>query len=327
MNAPEKARLYHDLGQLLRSGTPFPKALSILAPHSRGRTALAIGALRAALDRGATVPEAFDAAAPAIAPLEAAMFAASERAGRLENGLAHASEYYAAIAETRSRMWSRAAYPLFILHFGIVALALPVAFAESGGIEAFGKTVISAIALLWVAIAALGFLLRVLLNAASKNPALDRMLRAVPVLGGMRRAFALSRFCSAFNLQLEAGVNILTSLESAGRASGSAVIRGAADASLPAVRAGGKAGAALIATGQVPEEFARAFTVGEETGGLDHELRRLAGDYRTFALRRLEAVGEWLPKLLYLAILVYLAFRIVGFYIGRIRDIQDAGPL
>lgn len=323
MNPREKRRLYHELGQLVRSGTPFSKAVETLIPHTRGDARSALAAVKTALDRGTTVAEALVAGAPFISPLETGMFTASDRAGRLENGLDHASEYYGALSEARSRMWNRAAYPLFTLHIGFIALSLPILFAPGGGVDAFVQTVAIAIAGLWLAILGCGFLIGALLSAAANNTALDRALRSIPLLGGLRRSFALSRFCSAYNLQLDAGVNVLASLEVAGRASGSAIIRAAAQTALPAVRAGGKVGTALIATKAFPEPFVRAFTVGEETGQLDQELRRLSDEYRQAALRGLETLSDWIPRLLYIGILIYLAVRIVSFYQGYFQSFQD----
>jgi len=323
MHPREKARLFEDLGQLVRSGTPFPKAIEVLLQHTRGAANSALLALKTALDRGATVAGALAAGAPAIAPLECGIFTASDRAGRLENGLSHAAEYYGSLSEARSRMWSRAAYPLFVLHFGFIALSLPIAFAADGGIGAFLKSVGMAVACLWAGIALGSLLLRSLTSAGERSAALDRMLRSIPVFGKIRRNFSLGRFCAAYNLQLDAGVNVLASLDIAGTASSSAVIRGATAAALPAVRAGGKVGAALTATGVFPERFIRAFAVGEETGQLDQELRRLADECRLSALRRLETVSEWIPKLLFIAIVIYLAFGIFGFYRGQLQQLQD----
>ena len=323
MNPREKARLYHELGQLIRSGTPFPRAIGTLAPHTFGHARAALAAVKKALDGGSTVSEALTAGAPFIAPLEAGIFNASDRAGRLESGLAHATEYYAALGEARSRMWNRVAYPLFVLHIGFFALSLPVIFAPTGGMDAFLVAVAIKIGALWIAIITGGMLLRAVVAAAAHNVALDRALRSIPVFGNLRRSFALSRFCAAYNLQLDAGVNVLASLAAAGGASASAVIRSAADEALPAVREGGGVGAALIATRAFPEPLARAFAVGEETGRLDEELRRLADEYRLSALRGVEAVAEWIPKLLYVGILIYMGWQIVRFYQGYFKGMQD----
>jgi type II secretory pathway component PulF len=220
-------------------------------------------------------------------------------------------------------VWSRAAYPLFVLHLAFVALSLPRLLAPGGGMDAFIKAVVTAIGGFWLAGFIAFALFRVVLSSAEKNAAVDRLLWPIPVLGKLRRTFALSRFCAAYNLQIDAGVNVLGSLEIAGRASGSAVIGEAAERSLPAVRAGGSVGTALAATRTFPEPFVRAFSVGEETGRLDQELRRLADEYRTTALRLLETISDWFPKIVFLCVAVYIGYQVVGFYWGYIKQIQE----
>jgi type II secretory pathway component PulF len=323
MHPREKASLYHELGRLVHGGTPFPKAIEKLATFTRGSGGTALAAIKAALNRGATVGESLAAGAPLIAPLDAGVFAAGDRAGRLDSSLEHVSEYYAAIAEARARMWNRMAYPLFVLHFAFVALSLPLVFAPDGGIDAFLRLLGMAVGGLWLAIFGGGAVIRALHGAAGRSAPLDRLLRAIPVFGKLRRAFALSRFCTAYHLQLEAGVNVLGSLDIAGTASGSAVLCGAVARGMPAVRSGGKVGAALAETGAFPEPFIRAFTVGEETGELDLELNRIGETYRIAAMKRLETIAEWVPRLLYIAILCYIAWRIVGFYVGRMSEMQQ----
>jgi type II secretory pathway component PulF len=322
MHPREKATLYHELGRLVRSGTAFPKAIDKLATFTHGSGGAALRAIRAALNRGATVSESLAAGAPLIAPLDAGVFAAGDRSGRLETSLEHASEYYAAIAEARARMWNQISYPLFVLHLAIVALSLPLIFAPDGGIEAYLRLLVVAIGGLWLAIFIGGAVIRALSVAAGRTSAIDRVLRAIPVFGKLRRAFALSRFCTAYHLQLEAGVNVLGSLDIAGSASGSAILRGAVARGMPAVRSGGNVGAALAETGAFPEPFIRAFTVGEETGELDLELKRIGETYRLAAMKRLETIVEWLPRLLYIGILCYIGWRIIGFYSGRISEMQ-----
>jgi type II secretory pathway component PulF len=56
----------------------------------------------------------------------------------------------------------------------------------------------------------------------------------------------------------------------------------------------------------------QSLIVGEETGRLDEELKRMAADLRQEALGTLETLADWLPKLLYVGIVLYLAWKIVG---------------
>ena len=323
MNPREKVRLYHELAQLIRSGVPFPKAIEKLANLTRGNARAALVAVSAALSRGASVAESLAAGAPFIGPLEAGMFAASDRAGRVENGLTHASEYYAALTEARGRMWRQSAYPLFVLHLAFVALSIPRLVAPEGGMEAFLKTLGFAVGVFWLGGWVMATLIRVLLAFGATNAGFDRILRTIPYLGGLRTAFALGRFCSAYSLQLDAGVNVLSSLEVAGHASGSALVCESVDRSLEAVRDGGSVGTALAASGNFPESFIRAFSVGEDSGQLDQELRRVGDEYHSKALKRLDSLAEWLPRAVLLAVAIYIGAQVIGFYRGRLQQIED----
>ncbi len=323
MHPSEKASLYQQLGHLVRNGTPFPKAIEKLASFSRGPARAGLAAITAALARGATVSESLALGRPLVGTLESGILAAGDRAGRLETSLDHLAGYFAAMAEARNRIWQQLAYPLFVLHVAFLALSLPVLFTADGGLNVFLRAVGIAIASLWLAILGSGALIRAALVVAEKNIALDRFLRALPVFGKLRRAFSLSRFCTAYHLQLEAGVNVLASLEVAAAAAGSAILRDAVARAVPSVRAGGQVGPALAETGSFPEPFLRAFAVGEETGELDRELQQIADNYRTAGMRRLEAVAEWVPRILYIAIMGYIGWRIVGFYAGRMREMHD----
>ncbi len=321
MHPREKARLYHDLGELLRSGVTFHRAIEKLAQHAQGATSSVMRGLSTAVSAGATMPEAL-AAQPQINGLDAALFTASDRAGMLDHGFALASEYYAALAEARSTMWTRAAYPLFILHFAFLAFNV-TKLVNGDGLGEFARAVLAAWAVLWAALVTLIVVGKFLTRAAARSATLDHLLGFIPLVGKLRRAFALSRFSAAFDMQLEAAVNAFDTLSAAAKASASAVIVIACDRALGAVRAGEKVGDALAATHAFPESFTRAFLVGEETGRLDHELRHLASEYRKSAFKRLEAIAEWVPRMLYIGVLIYIGYMVVGWYGGYLKGLND----
>ena len=52
----------------------------------------------------------------------------------------------------------------------------------------------------------------------------------------------------------------------------------------------------------------------EATGELDAELKRLAAEYQAEGLARIETLAEWLPRLFYIAILVFIGYGIVTWY-------------
>jgi type IV pilus assembly protein PilC len=320
MHPRAKARFYHDLGQMIHSGVSFQNAVEKLTRHARGATAKTLAGLREALKSGMTVPEAL-AAQSDVSDLEMSLFSACARAGRLDTGLAQAAEYYGMVAQAKSKMWTRMGYPLFVLHFGVVAYNVINSF--KGGFDAVVNGVIAGVAVLWAGILLAGLVVAFIVRQGGKNPAVDRALGWIPIIGKMRSSFALSRFCSAYDLQLEAGVNVFSALESSSRASGSAVIVEAGERALPAVRAGEQVGSALADTRAFPDPFIQTFLVGEETGRLPKELRQLSDDYRVAGFQRLEMLSEWIPRLLYVSIMILIGWHIVLFYQGYYKMTED----
>jgi type IV pilus assembly protein PilC len=322
MHPRDKARLFHDLGQLIHGGVPLTRALENLATHTRGKCAAVLRGLRASLSNGASIAEAFAAQQPTISALEAGIFAASDRAGCLDKGLTQAAEYYDAIADAQSRMWSKSAYPIFVLHFAALASAVPGYFKGEGLdqiLTSFGIYV----SVIWAIILGGLALVRLLLRVAERSATLDGVLRILPPIGKLRRSFALSRFCSAYNMQLEAGVNVFASLEAAACASASATISSAITRALPDVRTGSQVAAALEKTGAFPRPMLRALLVGEDSGKLDQQLRRLTEEYRTTSIKRLDTIADWIPKLVYLGILIYIGREIIGYYSGYLNQVES----
>jgi type IV pilus assembly protein PilC len=162
-------------------------------------------------------------------------------------------------------------------------------------------------------------------RSAESSVAMDRSLGLIPLVGGVRRDMALSRFSAAYDMQLEAGVNVLGALEASGRASASATYRDAIQRAVSDVRAGEPVSTALVATHAFPERVIRAFMVGEESGRLDQELRKLSDEYRRGGLRKVEALSEWIPRLVFIAVAVAIGWKVVSFYMGYLNQLQEIG--
>jgi type IV pilus assembly protein PilC len=313
MHPREKAHLYHELGQFLRAGIPLPRAVERLMTIVRGESAMALQAVANVLSSGGTVQEAFSAP-PAFAGLDASLFAATDRAGHLEKGMSQAEEYYQAMAGAQGTLLVKVAYPLFILHLAGIVIALPKAITS--GMGEFGQALLIYYFCLWGFILGLLAAFRFARRLGQSNAGFDRTLATIPVIGKLRRAFAMSRFCSSYDMQLSAGINVMSALETAAKASGSASVVLAADRALPALRSGETTSTALAKVGGFPEPVLRAMTVGEDTGQLDVELRRLAAEYRNSAFRRLEVIVEWTPKI----ILILVAAFVAWIYLGLVRS-------
>jgi type IV pilus assembly protein PilC len=321
MQYKEKVRLFRDLAQLIKSGVPFPKAVDSLARHSSG--AAVLRGISNRIKAGDRTSEAVQAQEGRLDALETGIIAAADLSGTLDKGLLLCAEYYESLETARSRIRSGLAYPLFILHFAAITSAIPYAFGEKGDLTLALKKALFAIAIIWLLIGLITVITKFLISAARGSSLFDSILRNLPTFGPLRRAFAMSRFCSAYNMQLDAGINVFSSLQTSARASGSATVVNAAEKAVRVVADGGSVADGIAPTGAFPEPVVRAFLVGEQTGSLDQELKRLADEYRESALKRLGAIAEWFPRIIFIGIAIYIGWVVVQFYMGYFQILND----
>jgi type II secretory pathway component PulF len=135
----------------------------------------------------------------------------------------------------------------------------------------------------------------------------------------------MSRFCLAYNLQLEAGINTLDALKASGEASRSALVRSRIKAILPDVAKGAQVGPLLAEGDSFDPEVTQAIIVGEETGRLDRELHEVSVEQDRKAFARLDALAEWGPRLAYLCIVIYIGYTIVSIYANYLNTVLRIG--
>ena len=318
----QKKTLYRELGQLLRSGKPLPAALEILAGSSSGSLRSFQKKLQKSLVAGDSVSEAFAKQRPAIGEMEVSMLSAGGRSGRLMESCLALSSYFQSLAKARSAILQKCAYPLFIFHFGVLTLGAKTMVVE--GVPAYLKETLTTLGLGYCFAAVPLALLWYLLILARSSSLVDQLLSAIPGTGTIRSSFALARFCATYDAQLNAGVNVLESLQTAAESSQSAVIIRRIAREMPALRSGSQVGEVLAKTKVFPEWLVRAFRVAEETGGLDKELPQMAVELEAKALSRVETLSEWIPRLIYMAIMLFMGWKTVALYQGYADQVGKA---
>jgi hypothetical protein len=320
MSPRAKQQLYHSLAQLLRAGIPFPKALEKLSATARGPTRHAIARIRRELAAGRTVAEACAEAQPMIGAMEAAVLTAVERAGSLDRGLEQLAEYFEALTTARGTMLAKSAYPIFILVLGVLLLNVTKLISEN-----------------------MAAYLRATLGSSRRRSGNLVVVHRLEVHrrdgdfqpdGGRIRPAPAGHRWNASSLCHEP---VLLGLRPSTRgryqynrlaifgSHGESERFGSPCCSL------GAAGGAGRRPGWTAARVSQAFDpavvqgimVGEESGQLDRELQRLATEQRVKAFARLEALADWLPRLLYLGILLYLGWRIISFYQGYLGQVQS----
>jgi type IV pilus assembly protein PilC len=108
---------------------------------------------------------------------------------------------------------------------------------------------------------------------------IDAMLLSSPVLGDLLRKSAVSRFTRTLGTLISSGVSILEGLEITAKTAGNMVIHDAIMASRQSIAGGETIAAPLEKSKVFPPMVISMIAVGEQTGGLDEMLSKIADFY------------------------------------------------
>ncbi|HTL17293.1 MAG TPA: type II secretion system F family protein [Patescibacteria group bacterium] len=320
----QRADFYHQLGQLTAAGIPLPTALEHLRHNSPNRTYSRIASrLLEKLAEGCTFTDSLRAYGSWLPEFDIALLQAGEHSGRLDSCFRLLGDYYADRARLTRQVIADLMYPAFLFHFAIFILPFAQFFKTGNWLIYLAQTV-------GVLIPIYALVLAVIYIAQSKHGEswrawVESLSRAVPVLGKARRHLALARLCSALEALLSAGVNILEAWELAGAASGSPALRRTILAWRPQVDAGQTPAEVVGASSEFPPLFANQYATGEISGKLEDTLRGLQRYFQEDGSRKLHALAQWTPRVIYLAVALMIGYRVVHFYADYFNQISAAG--
>lgn len=333
------AYVTHQLADLLGGGLPLLSALTLLSKQIDHPTLRrVVEALAGAVRDGRALSEALAEHPQVFPPLYISMVKAGEVGGGLEQSLTRLAELGEHEAEVRSRVYSAAAYPAFVLVVAAVMTTflimyvipkLSLVFIETGQLLPWPTRFllgVSALFTQWWWLLLLGLVVGVVAlqrwyRSAPGKTAIDRALIALPVIGSLIRRMEMARFSRSLGTMIGQGVPILRALEVVGRNVGNAALGRAVGEMSGAVRDGSSLGGAIAATGQFPVFVSNMVTVGEESGTIDAALMKVAVTYEREvdrSVRTLTTVLE--PVLLVLVggvvMFIVLAMLLPVFQIG-----------
>jgi type IV pilus assembly protein PilC len=148
---------------------------------------------------------------------------------------------------------------------------------------------------------------------------IDRLLLKAPVLGDVLRKSAVSRFTRTLGTLISSGVSILDGLEITAKTSGNRVIQDAIMESRASI-AGGETISAPLRKSQVfPPMVISMINVGEQTGGLDEMLTKIADFYD----EEVDAAVSGLLALMEPVMIVFLGVVVGGMVVAMYLPIFD----
>ncbi len=314
----QRAEFYHQLNQFTSAGIPILRALeqikrsppapSFCEPLQRLLDELARGAtLAGSLQRLDWLP-AFDLA----------LIGAGEQSGRLDTCFRLLADYYNDRACVIKQVISQLIYPVGLIHFAALVFFIVLPFAASEFNASLILLSAKAALILSPLYGAVALMIYATQSKHGENwrARIEAFLRPVPILGTARHYLALSRLAAALEALISAGVNIFEAWDLAATASGSPALQRAVAAWKPQLVAGQMPSEAVSLCPLFPETFANLYASGEISGKLDESLRHLNRLYHEDGTRKLNAFATWMPRLVYLLVVLLVAYKVIQFWTG-----------
>lgn len=324
--ASSKHLFYAELAKLVESGFGLREAVRILAglglPSAQRRL---LDLLEQGLEKGMGIADSFAADPILVSGLECGIIGAGERGGRLGQSFQHLASYFQLLATSRAEILKSLAYPLVLLHLGIILGGVPMAVMNGEPVTSVLTAIAIQLAVAYLAGLLLVLLGRLLLRKAPASVRIDRWLNRLPLIGRARRTLALARFTRVYHTCLLAGLPMRETVSRAATAAQSGQISSSAGPLLDALEQGNKLGPVLISCRTFPEAFARSYFTAEESGTLDRDLARWADLFQQDALIATRRVSAIIPKVFYALVVAFVVWKILGFYLGYLDSLEHLG--
>ncbi|MEO8192748.1 MAG: type II secretion system F family protein, partial [Gemmatimonadales bacterium] len=147
----------------------------------------------------------------------------------------------------------------------------------------------------------------------------DKFKLNMPVLGPVISKVAISRFTRTLGTLVSSGVSILDGLEITAKTAGNRVVQDAIMESRSSIAGGDTIAAPLKKSGVFPPMVISMISVGEQTGGLDEMLSKIADFYD----EEVDAAVSNLLSLLEPVMIVFLGAVVGGMVVAMYLPIFD----
>ena len=322
---------------MINAGLPLVQALDILSKQSENRALKEVTRqVVYDVESGHTVADALGKHPKAFSELYVNMVAAGEAGGILDTILGRLAVFMEKNDALVRKVKGAMIYPGVIVSVAVIAITVLLVFVIPTFEQMFAsvnltlplptRVVIGMSRFLtsyWWAVLAtfIGgtFMLKRYYATSSGKLAIDRMMLKLPVLGDVIRKSSVSRFTRTLGTLISSGVSILDGLEITAKTAGNRVVHDAIMQSRSSI-AGGDTIAAPLAKSEVfPPMVISMIAVGEQTGGLDEMLSKIADFYD----EEVDAAVSALLSLLEPLMIVFLGVVVGGMVVAMYLPIFD----
>ncbi len=282
---------------MINAGLPLVQSLSILAQQTENKALKDVTrAVVYDVEAGNTLADAMRKHPKAFSDLYVNMVAAGEAGGILDTILLRLATFLEKNDALVRKVKGAMVYPGVIMTVAAGAIAILLIFVIPTFQEMFAsvnmelpvptRIVIGLSSFLihwwWGVLLAIGLLvlaIRQYRATPDGRKQIDRLLLNSPVLGDLLRKSAVSRFTRTLGTLISSGVSILDGLEITAKTAGNRVIHDAVMQSRQSIAGGETIAGPLEQSKVFPPMVISMVAVGEQTGGLDEMLSKIADFY------------------------------------------------
>jgi type IV pilus assembly protein PilC len=329
--------LTRQFSTMINAGLPLVQTMTILAEQSENKVLSEI--MRKVVfdvESGNTVADALGKHPQAFSGLYVNMVAAGEAGGILDTILMRLATFMEKNDALIRKVKGAMIYPSVIMSVAVIAVTvllifvIPVfenLFASAGlALPLPTRIVMGASRFLkgyWYvvlgSVATAVFLFRKYNATSDGKLNVDRFMLRVPVLGDVLRKSAVSRFTRTLGTLISSGVSILDGLEITAKTAGNRVVQDAIMESRSSIAGGDTIAAPLKKSGVFPPMVISMISVGEQTGGLDEMLSKIADFYD----EQVDTAVSNLLSLLEPIMIVFLGVVVGGMVVAMYLPIFD----
>jgi type IV pilus assembly protein PilC len=284
------------------------------------------------VESGNTVADALGKHPKAFSELYVNMVAAGEAGGILDTILMRLATFMEKTEALIGKVKGAMVYPGVIMSVAFIAIAVLLIFVIPTFESMFAsvnlalplptRVVIGMSKFLtgyWWAVAGVTWLLVFSLKRYYTTPngqlAIDRLMLKLPVLGDLLRKSAVSRFTRTLGTLISSGVSILDGLEITAKTAGNRVIHDAIMESRASIAGGDTISAPLQKSQVFPPMVISMIAVGEQTGGLDEMLSKIADFYDTEVDTAVSALLSLMEPIMIVFLGVIVGGMVVAMYL------------
>ena len=322
------------LATMMKAGVPLLQSFDIVGKgHANPSMAKLILDLRADVETGTSLNNAFRKYPVYFDPLFCNLVGAGEQAGILEDLLTRLAIYKEKTLALKSKIKSALTYPIAILAIAFVVTAVIMIWvvpAFKQVFQSFGAD-LPAPTLMVMAISeffvnwwylifggifgAIYFFFQAWRRSLKMQQTMDRVLLRLPIFGPVIRKATIARWTRTLSTMFAAGVPLVEALDSVGGASGNAVYLDATRKIQTEVSTGTSLTMAMQNADVFPSLVTQMVQIGEESGALDAMLGKVADFFEDEVDEAVAALSSLMEPLIMVILGVLIGGLVVAMYL------------